>query len=203
MTRKNTRKRRNTGMKRAAGGAEAWKARDGRSSKSEKRRRPSQSPSWERWREERRSRERGRGQKSEERARQMGGTAVETGEAVSSSASNSSADSDQGGETSQGQSSVKEDRKKQKEMMKALETPEEKRARCLAKKECWSEEYMGYTNAENPFGDNNLLGTFKWQKVREIDWKSRSHIYRAIIMLDSSKGLFTQDAFLHSVCCNL
>lgn len=59
--------------------------------------------------------------------------------------------------------------------MKALETPEEKRARRLAKKEAkerkkrekmgWSEEYMGYTNADNPFGDNNLLGTFKWQKV--------------------------------------
>lgn len=60
-------------------------------------------------------------------------------------------------------------------MLKALETPEEKRARRLAKKEAkekkrrekmgWSEEYMGYTNADNPFGDNNLLGTFKWQKV--------------------------------------
>lgn len=59
--------------------------------------------------------------------------------------------------------------------MKALETPEEKRARRLAKKEAkekkrrekmgWSEEYMGYTNADNPFGDNNLLGTFKWKKV--------------------------------------
>ncbi|MGH0185080.1 UNVERIFIED_CONTAM: hypothetical protein FKN15_016810 [Acipenser sinensis] len=52
-----------------------------------------------------------------------------------------------------------------------METPEEKRARRLAKKEAkerkkrekmgWSEEYMGYTNADNPFGDNNLLGTFK------------------------------------------
>lgn len=69
----------------------------------------------------------------------------------------------------------KEEKSKQKEMMKALETPEEKRARRLAKKEAkekkrrekmgWSEEYMGYTNADNPFGDNNLLGTFKWQKV--------------------------------------
>ncbi|KAK2868449.1 hypothetical protein Q7C36_000320 [Tachysurus vachellii] len=74
--------------------------------------------------------------------------------------------------------SAKEERKKQKEMMKALETPEEKRARRLAKKEAkerkkrekmgWSEEYMGYTNADNPFGDNNLLGTFKWQKALEL-----------------------------------
>lgn len=59
--------------------------------------------------------------------------------------------------------------------MKALETPEEKRARRLAKKEAkerkkrekmgWGEEYMGYTNTDNPFGDNNLLGTFIWSKV--------------------------------------
>ncbi|XP_018584423.2 splicing factor Cactin [Scleropages formosus] len=74
--------------------------------------------------------------------------------------------------------SAREERKKQKELMKALEMPEEKRARRLAKKEAkerkkrekmgWSEEYMGYTNADNPFGDNNLLGTFKWQKALEM-----------------------------------
>lgn len=62
-------------------------------------------------------------------------------------------------------------------MMKALETPEEKRARRLAKKEAkerkkrekmgWGEEYMGYTNTDNPFGDNNLLGTFIWSKALE------------------------------------
>ncbi|XP_074544651.1 splicing factor Cactin [Halichoeres trimaculatus] len=78
----------------------------------------------------------------------------------------------------------KEGKKKQKDMMKALETPEEKRARRLAKKEAkekkrrekmgWSEEYMGYTNADNPFGDNNLLGTFKWQKA--LDKKGIGHL---------------------------
>ncbi|KAM6918234.1 splicing factor Cactin [Xenentodon cancila] len=78
----------------------------------------------------------------------------------------------------------KEERKKKTEMMKALETPEEKRARRLAKKEAkekkrrekmgWSEEYMGYTNADNPFGDNNLLGTFKWQKA--LDKKGIGHL---------------------------
>ncbi|XP_077412178.1 splicing factor Cactin [Vanacampus margaritifer] len=78
----------------------------------------------------------------------------------------------------------KEAQKNQKEMMKALETPEEKRARRLAKKEAkekkrrekmgWSEEYMGYTNADNPFGDNNLLGTFKWQKA--LDKKGIGHL---------------------------
>ena len=61
--------------------------------------------------------------------------------------------------------------------MKAFETPEEKRARRLAKKEAkerkkrekmgWGEEYMGYTNTDNPFGDNNLLGTFIWNKVSQ------------------------------------
>ncbi|XP_034611416.1 cactin isoform X2 [Trachemys scripta elegans] len=72
---------------------------------------------------------------------------------------------------------LKEEKKKQAEMMKALETPEEKRARRLAKKEAkerkkrekmgWGEEYMGYTNTDNPFGDNNLLGTFIWSKALE------------------------------------
>ncbi|XP_053186340.1 splicing factor Cactin [Scomber japonicus] len=78
----------------------------------------------------------------------------------------------------------KEAQKKQRDMLKALETPEEKRARRLAKKEAkekkrrekmgWSEEYMGYTNADNPFGDNNLLGTFKWQKA--LDRKGIGHL---------------------------
>lgn len=70
---------------------------------------------------------------------------------------------------------LREERKQQEELMKAFETPEEKRARRLAKKEAkerkkrekmgWGEEYMGYTNTDNPFGDNNLLGTFIWNKV--------------------------------------
>ncbi|XP_015665496.1 cactin [Protobothrops mucrosquamatus] len=72
---------------------------------------------------------------------------------------------------------LKEEEKNQKELMKALETPEEKRARRLAKKEAkerkkrekmgWGEEYMGYTNTDNPFGDNNLLGAFIWSKALE------------------------------------
>ncbi|XP_020649868.2 splicing factor Cactin [Pogona vitticeps] len=72
---------------------------------------------------------------------------------------------------------LKEEKKKQKELMKVLETPEEKRARRLAKKEAkerkkrekmgWGEEYMGYTNTDNPFGDNNLLGAFIWSKALE------------------------------------
>ncbi|XP_058605161.1 splicing factor Cactin isoform X2 [Onychostoma macrolepis] len=143
--------------------AERNRARDDRSSEREQRRRPSRSSSREKDREGR-SREGDRDRRGRSESR-------------SSSSSSSSADSDQGGKTTQGSSSTKEDKKKQKEMMKALETPEEKRARRLAKKEAkerkkrekmgWSEEYMGYTNADNPFGDNNLLGTFKWQKALE------------------------------------
>uniref|UniRef100_A0A7M4F2I1 Splicing factor Cactin n=1 Tax=Crocodylus porosus TaxID=8502 RepID=A0A7M4F2I1_CROPO len=79
---------------------------------------------------------------------------------------------------------LKEEKKQQAALMKALETPEEKRARRLAKKEAkerkkrekmgWGEEYMGYTNTDNPFGDNNLLGTFIWSKA--LEKKGISHL---------------------------
>ncbi|XP_036597971.1 cactin-like [Trichosurus vulpecula] len=72
---------------------------------------------------------------------------------------------------------LKEEKKQQKELRKSFETAEEKRAWRLAKKEAkerkkrekmgWSEEYMGYTNTDNPFGDNNLLGIFMWNKALE------------------------------------
>lgn len=79
---------------------------------------------------------------------------------------------------------LRQERKQQEELMKAFETPEEKRARRLAKKEAkerkkrekmgWGEEYMGYTNTDNPFGDNNLLGTFIWNKA--LEKKGISHL---------------------------
>lgn len=69
---------------------------------------------------------------------------------------------------------MKEDDKRRKEILKATETPEEKRARRLAKKEAkerkrrekmgWDKEYMGYTNVDNPFGDEHLTETFVWSK---------------------------------------
>lgn len=72
---------------------------------------------------------------------------------------------------------LRRERKQREELLKAFETPEEKRARRLAKKEAkerrkrekmgWGEEYLGYTNTDNPFGDNNLLGTFIWSKALE------------------------------------
>ncbi|XP_071844797.1 splicing factor Cactin-like isoform X2 [Apostichopus japonicus] len=72
---------------------------------------------------------------------------------------------------------TKEDKIKQKELLKATETLEEKRLRRIQKKEAkdrkrkekmgWDEEMMGYTNEDNPFGDPNLLDTFVWQKKNE------------------------------------
>ncbi|KYB26352.1 splicing factor Cactin [Tribolium castaneum] len=67
-----------------------------------------------------------------------------------------------------------EERKREKELRKATETPEEKRLRRLAKKQAkerkrkermgWDNEYLHYTNTDNPFGDGNLLSTFVWTK---------------------------------------
>lgn len=70
-----------------------------------------------------------------------------------------------------------EERKRQKEVMKATETPEEKRLRRLKKKEAkerrrkermgWDNDYLHYTNTDNPFGDGNILSTFVWSKKLE------------------------------------
>ncbi|XP_071778194.1 splicing factor Cactin [Centroberyx gerrardi] len=128
---------------------------------------------------ERERRERSSGRGEGDRRRPLSGSPD------SSDSSGSERDSRGGSPGGKGSGHVdKEEKKKQKDMLKALETPEEKRARRLAKKEAkerkkrekmgWSEEYMGYTNADNPFGDNNLLGTFKWQKA--LDKKGIGHL---------------------------
>ncbi|CAH1971233.1 unnamed protein product [Acanthoscelides obtectus] len=67
-----------------------------------------------------------------------------------------------------------EEKKRHKEIVKATETAEEKRLRRLMKKEAkerrrkermgWDNEYLHYTNSDNPFGDGNLLSTFVWNK---------------------------------------
>ncbi|XP_042211961.1 cactin-like isoform X3 [Homarus americanus] len=72
---------------------------------------------------------------------------------------------------------VKEDKVKQKKAKKLMETPAEKRLRRLQKKEAkerkrkekmgWDSEYLHFTNADNPYGDNNLLDTFVWKKKLE------------------------------------
>nr|XP_018916407.1 PREDICTED: cactin [Bemisia tabaci] len=70
-----------------------------------------------------------------------------------------------------------EERRKLKELQKAQETPKEKRIRRLLKKEAkekkrkqqmgWDNDYLHYTNVDNPFGDNDLLSTFRWDKKLE------------------------------------
>ncbi|KAF6041340.1 CACTIN [Bugula neritina] len=77
---------------------------------------------------------------------------------------------------------MKEEHRRQKEMMKAYETPEEKRARRLAKKELkerkrksemgWDKETLQYTNEDNPFGDHNLTATFVWKAKLKREGKS-------------------------------
>ncbi|XP_047536179.1 cactin [Vanessa atalanta] len=81
---------------------------------------------------------------------------------------------------------LKEERKKQKEMLKANETPEEKRARRLQEKQekerkrrermGWDNEYQCYTNQDNPFGDSALTHTFVWtKKLAKEGVKNVSH----------------------------
>lgn len=128
--------------------------------------------------DERGGRERSRGRNPTNQKRQRSRTSESSG------SSGSDRGARRGSPGSRVGRSAKEEKTKQREMLKALETPEEKRARRLAKKEAkerkkrekmgWSEEYMGYTNADNPFGDNNLLGTFKWQKA--LDKKGIGHL---------------------------
>ncbi|XP_047475617.1 cactin-like [Penaeus chinensis] len=72
---------------------------------------------------------------------------------------------------------IKEKKVKEKVARKAMETPAEKRLRRLQKKEAkerkrkekmgWDSEYLHFTNADNPYGDNNLLETFVWKKKLE------------------------------------
>lgn len=71
-----------------------------------------------------------------------------------------------------------------KALIKILETPEEKRARRLAKKEAkerwrrermgWDKEYLGYTNEDNPFGDHHLSESFVWK--RKLERQGLSHL---------------------------
>ncbi|KAH8238286.1 hypothetical protein KR032_002270 [Drosophila birchii] len=72
-----------------------------------------------------------------------------------------------------------QDRQRQKEELKAQETPEEKRSRRLREKQAkeqrrrqrmgWDNEYQTYSNEDNPFGDSNLTSTFHWGKKLEVE----------------------------------
>jgi|ERR1719419_469303 len=74
---------------------------------------------------------------------------------------------------------LREKRKRDKERLKATETAEEKRTRRLIKKEQkanrdkermgWDNDYVRYTNEDNPFGDSSLTSTFRWDKKLKQD----------------------------------
>ncbi|XP_064424401.1 splicing factor Cactin isoform X2 [Latimeria chalumnae] len=135
-------------------------------------------------RKQQRGRSRNRERKEKGGKRFSSKSSVSSVSSVSSAGSRSATDQARSQLDLQEQLKMKEDQLKQKEMMKAMEAPEEKRARRLAKKDAkerkkrekmgWGEEYMGYTNADNPFGDNNLLGSFIWSKA--LDKKGISHL---------------------------
>ncbi|XP_075720221.1 splicing factor Cactin isoform X2 [Rhinoderma darwinii] len=139
--------------------------------------------SGERRKARRRSREKDKRQKSSSKdesskvRKSRSRSSVSSVSSSSPSRSQSPSDLSNAGLTLQERLKLKEEKKTKSEMMKAMEAPEEKRGRRLAKKEAkerkkrekmgWGEEYMGYTNTDNPFGDNNLLGTFIWSKALE------------------------------------
>lgn len=84
-----------------------------------------------------------------------------------------------------------EDRKRQKEIMKATETAEEKRLRRLNKKDAkerkrkeamgWDKNYLHYTNTDNPFGDRDLLTPFVWGK--KVEKESSLGVSRKELMI--------------------
>jgi len=67
--------------------------------------------------------------------------------------------------------------KREKERRKMMETPEEKRARRLMKKQMknakerekmgWTKDIIQYDNDDNPFGDSSLTQPFRWNKKLE------------------------------------
>lgn len=82
-------------------------------------------------------------------------------------------------------------------MLKAKETPEQRRKRRLAKKEEKEKKYdrlkgvndLGYSNTDNPFGDTNLTDNFIWKKVCYI--KLQLNVYYTV-------NLFT--IYLFTLC---
>ncbi|XP_066921803.1 splicing factor Cactin-like isoform X1 [Clytia hemisphaerica] len=70
---------------------------------------------------------------------------------------------------------IKEEKRREKELLKSTETPEQRRQRRQAKKEEKEKKFnrlkgvndLGYTNTDNPFGDTNLTDNFVWNKKHQ------------------------------------
>lgn len=92
---------------------------------------------------------------------------------------------------------ISEERRQKKALIKILETPEEKRARRLAKKEAkerwrrermgWDKEYLGYTNEDNPFGDHRLSESFVWK--RKLERQGLSHLSKEELQVLQKKKM--------------
>jgi hypothetical protein len=88
--------------------------------------------------------------------------------------------------------------RKKKELLKLLETPEEKRARRLAKKlakrkqlsgnvDGLEETIGGYSNLNNPFGDTRLMKKFVWEKKMELDKKKYNLSDKQLEILEAER----------------
>jgi len=103
-----------------------------------------------------------------------------------------------------------EERRRQKELLKATETPEEKRLRRLLKKEAkerkrkermgWDNDYLHYTNTDNPFGDGNLLSTFVWSK--KLDKEGLTGVSREELEVRNRQKQEENRRELEKVCFN-
>ena len=58
----------------------------------------------------------------------------------------------------------KKEKKSKKKKMKLVETADERKQRRMMKKQKKAQEFFGYTNEANRWGDTNLTSAFVWQK---------------------------------------
>ena len=54
-------------------------------------------------------------------------------------------------------------------MVNSLFIKQEAKERKKKEKMGWDDEYQHFTNADNPYGDNNLLEPFQWNKKLQRD----------------------------------
>ena len=48
----------------------------------------------------------------------------------------------------------------------------------------WDDEYLGYTNNDNPFGDQHLLEKFQWHKKKEKELKTLNLSEKELLLRD-------------------
>ncbi|XP_071556541.1 splicing factor Cactin-like [Temnothorax nylanderi] len=169
-TSRGTRERIRDRAEHRSGGSKSRRERSARSSEGRKKSRDDS-----RSRRESRKSSKHKSRKRESSSSSSSSTSSDSSRSSNGSSTDSSSDSTKLLEKLQKQRQKQtEERKRQKELMKATETPEEKRLRRLKKKEAkerkrkermgWDNDYLHYTNTDNPFGDGNILSSFVWSK---------------------------------------